>query len=202
MRKQQRDKRVIGLTGGVGTGKTTVAAMFRGGGAFIIDADRIAHAQLARGTPAYREIVRTFGKGILGRGGIVDRRRLGKLVFGEKRLREELNAILHPRIIRRIREKIARSRKRFVVVDAPLLFETGLEKSVDLVIVVTASRSAQIRRCEARTGLSREEILPRIAAQLPLKDKVRSADFIIDNNGTLSKTKEQVDSIRRNLWRS
>ncbi len=202
MRRPRRDKLIIGLTGGVGTGKSTVAAMLRRSGACVLDADRIGHRLISRGTPAYRRIVRTFGTGILGRGGAIDRRKLGRLVFKEKRLRKALEAILHPAIIRAIRDDAARCGKRLVVVDAPLLFETGLQKDVDLTVVVTASRGTQIRRCAARTGLSREEILSRMAAQMPLERKVRSADFIIDNNGSLEKTKSQVDSLRRSLWRS
>lgn len=202
MKKPLRDKLVVGLTGGVGTGKTTVARMFREAGAEIVDADRIARGLLARDAASRREIVRAFGRGILGSGGRIDRRLLGRRVFGDGRLRKKLNAILHPRIIRRIKEKVLRSKKCVVVIDAPLLFETGLEKSVDAVIVVTASRETQARRYMARTGLSRGETLSRIASQLPLTEKIRSADFIINNNGTLKQTKEQVESIRRSVWRS
>jgi dephospho-CoA kinase len=202
MRKPCRGKRVIGLTGSVGTGKTTVARMFGRGGAGVIDADRIARELLKPGTAAYRETVNIFGEGIIGRGGAIERRKLGALVFGEKALRRTLNGILHPRIIRRIKERLARARRRLVVIDAPLLYETGLEKTVDAVVVVAASRSEQIRRSRAKTGLSRREILSRIASQAPLKEKIRSADFVIDNNGTRKQTQAQVDSIRRSLWRS
>lgn len=202
MRTRYPDKRVIGLTGGMGTGKTTVARMFAASGAEVIDADRIAHGMLRKGGAAYTEIVRSFGKSVLSADGTIDRRALGRKAFRSGRAKGTLESILHPRILRRIDEKVRQSRKKLVVIDAPLLYETGMEHRVDKVLVVTASRRTQISRCAARTGLSRGEILSRIAAQLPLKRKVRSADFIIDNDGTLQETKAQMESIRRSVWKS
>lgn len=200
--KRSVPKTVIGLTGGVGTGKSTVAGMFRAAGARVIDADRIARALVVPGTTAYRAIVKRFGKGIVAERGAIDRAALGRLVFEDAGLRKELTAILHPAIIRRIKEEVRAVTKGLVVIDAPLLYETGLHKNVDAVVVVKASREAQVRRCNARSGLSREETLSRIAAQLPLKEKVRSADYVIDNNGTLRQTEKQVELLRRNVWKS
>jgi dephospho-CoA kinase len=202
MKARSASKKVIGLTGGVGTGKTTVARMFRREGAAVIDADKVARAMVRPGSPAIRKIARQFDRGVVTPRGTLDRRRLGELVFGDSRLRKRLERILHPLILKDIREKARDSRKALVVIDAPLLFETGLEKSVDAVVVVRTSPRTQVRRAMARTGLSRGEILSRIAAQLPLKDKVRSADFVIDNNGTLQQTEKQVKVIRRSVWRS
>jgi len=200
--RRSAPKRVIGVTGGVGTGKSTVARMLRGAGAHVIDADEIARALTAKGSPAYRAIVRRFGRGILLKSGAIDRAALGSLVFARPAVREKLTAILHPAIIRRIKKETRDSTKGLVVIDAPLLFETGLNESVDAVVVVKASREAQVRRCKARSGLSREQTLSRDAAQLPLKEKIRSADYVIDNNGTLRQTEKQVDSIRRKVWKS
>lgn len=202
MRTLYPDKRVIGLTGSVGTGKTTVARMFAEAGADVIDADRIAHGLLRRGSAAYTEIVRHFGNAVLAADGAIDRSVLGERVFRSRRARATLERIVHPRILRRINEKVRGSRKKLVIIDAPLLYETGMEHRVDKVLVVTASRRTQISRCAARTGLSRREILSRIAAQLPLKEKVRLADFVIDNDGTLKETKAQMESIRRSVWKS
>jgi dephospho-CoA kinase len=202
MKKQSPDKLVIGLTGGVGTGKTTAARMFKQAGADVIDADRIVHGFLARGSTAYREIVKVFGAEILLQNGEINRRDLGKLVFKDRRLRKKLERILHPRVKRRINELIKLSRKKLVIVDAPLLYEAGMERSMDKVVVVVASSDTQMRRCRSRKGFSKEEIISRIASQLPLKDKIRSADFVIDNNGTRTHTHAQVELIRRSLWRS
>lgn len=202
MKKRPAGKKIIGLTGGPGTGKSTVAAMFRRKGVRVIDADRIAHSLVAPGSAGYRAVVREFGSGILASDGRIDRRRLGQRIFSERRHRDKLNAILHPRIIRRIKAAANAAEEPIVVIDAPLLFETGLEKTVDTVIVVTASRRKQIERLKVRTGLSRKDILCRIAAQLPLKEKAGKADFVIDNNGTVRQTKEKMESIRRIIWKS
>jgi len=169
-------KIVIGLTGGVGTGKTTVSRMFRSMGARVIDADRIAHSLLAPGSKVCAQVKKEFGT--------VDRRALGRAVFADARKRKVLESIIHPFIIRRILEK-ARAAGGMVVIDAPLLFETGLAEKVDTVAVVTASRENQLKRLRTKTGLAAKELAARIRCQMPLSQKVRRADFIIDNNGPL-----------------
>ena len=195
-------KIVVGLTGGFGTGKSTVARLFRAHGAAVLDADRIAHACYAPGKPLYRRIVRAFGKGILRRDRAIDRRLLAERVFGSPRALARLNRLVHPEVIRQIRTRIRDARQRIVVVDAPLLVEAGLTSLVDALIVVTCTRQQQIARAVKKTGLGRRAVIERIKAQIPLSRKKRLADFIIDNSGSWTGTKRQVENIRRNLWKS
>lgn len=202
MTKPYPVKRILGLTGGPGTGKSTVAALLKKSGAEVVDADRIARELVGPGKPALREIVSCFGRDVLDRRGRLDRRALGAKVFRDSRLRKKLERILHPRILREARAQAKRSLKPLVVIDAPLLFETGLDGDVEKVVVVKASRQKQMERLVRKTGLPREELRSRIAAQMPLNAKIRKADFIIDNNGTFEQTKKQVDLLRRKVWRS
>ncbi len=204
MKKQSHGKRkiILGLTGSFCSGKTTVARIFRSFGAKIIDADKIAHRLIKPQTKIYKKIINTFGQGILKKSRAVDRKKLAEIVFSNKHLLKKINKIIHPEVIRVIKEKIRNSCERIIVLDAPLLIEAGLEKIVDKVIVVTITRGKQIERISKKTGLSRPEILKRIAAQIPLHIKVRLADFVIDNSATFEKTNKQVKQIRRLLWRN
>ena len=192
-RRAPGKKVVVGLTGGMGTGKTTVCRMFRSMGARVIDADRIAHAALKPRSRTGAAVAKAFGT--------IDRKALGRIVFADPRLRRKLESIVHPYIIRRVLEE-AGGAGGLVVIDAPLLFETGLDGKVDTTAVVTASRKNQLKRLHAKTGLSAPELTARIRSQMPLSQKVRLADFIIDNNGPLQQTKKQVESLRRNVWKS
>ena len=192
----------MGVTGSFGSGKTTVAGMLRTMGAEIIDADSIAHELILPGKPAYREIVRTFGKGVLKKNKEIDRKALGRLVFCDERLLKRLDHCLHPRIKALIKKRIRGVCARVVVLDAPLLLEAGLGQIVNKLIVVTASRHRQIQRARIKMGLEEKEIARRITAQIPLDEKAAMADFIIDNNGTLKKTRRQVTQIRRLLWKN
>lgn len=196
------NKIVIGLTGSFGSGKSTVASMFRSRGAIVIDADRIAHASIRPGRHAYRLIRKEFGSGILSNDKTINRRALGALVFSRKNLLARLNAIIHPSVIRAIDRGIAQARTGIVVVDAPLLFEAGLEKKADVLIVVRASQKNQIKRIQKKSSLTRLAIVKRIQSQIPLRQKARRADFVIDNDGTVKETRKQVARIRRQLWRS
>jgi dephospho-CoA kinase len=203
MKKQKLNKKVlVGLTGGFGTGKSTVAGMFKESGARVIDADRLSRGFLKPGTGVYKKILRLFGKKIADRSGIVDRRKLGKIVFSDKKSLAALGRIMHPAIIREMKLEIKKAKENIVVMDAPLLFEAGLENSVDKVVVVKASRANQIKRARKKTGLSKAEIVARIKSQIPLKNKLRLADFVIDNNKTVRNTRKQVALIRRSWWRS
>ena len=187
---------IIGLTGSIGTGKTFVASVFRSLGAEVLDADRIAHGVIRRPTVVYRKIVRIFGPGILDSRKNIDRKKLGRIVFGDKKKLSKLNRIVHPEVIRVIKKRTAGAGKgRVVVIDAPLLVEARLDRMVDALVVVTSSRKAQIDRCRKKSGLAESEVLKRIASQIPLKEKVRRADFIIDNNGTKTKTRKLVRSV-------
>ncbi|MFA5099754.1 MAG: dephospho-CoA kinase [Candidatus Omnitrophota bacterium] len=201
-RLKDRKRLVIGLTGCFGSGKTTVAAMLHAYGARVIDADAIGHRLLQKGTGVYSSIVRRFGSGILAGDKTIDRRALAGVVFASRARLQQLNKIIHPEIIRIIKNEIAKVRKGVVVLDAPLLVETGFQRYVDRLVVVESDRKRLICRIQARTSLSKAAILRRIRVQIPLQDKVRMADFVIDNNGTRKDLRKQVAVIRRMWWTS
>lgn len=204
MKKQKRSKKqiILGLTGGFGSGKTTVARIFKSFGACVIDADKLAHGCITPRSTAYKKIIHTFGCGILKENRIIDRRRLADIVFNDINLLIKLNNIIHPEVIRIIKNKINSSRAEIIVLDAPLLIEAGLEKLVDKLIVVRINKEEQIKRIKNKTSLTKPDILKRLKSQIPLSQKVRLADFVIDNSATLRKTKEQVEQIRRLLWKN
>lgn len=187
---------IIGVTGGMGTGKSTVARMFGRLGAEVLDADRIAHRVIAPGKPAYKKIVSLFGATVIKRNSReIDRKKLGLVVFARPGLLAKLNSIVHPEAIRSLRAGVKKSKARAVVIDAPLLIEAGLTKIVDAVVVVSAGNKAQLARLIKKTGLSQKAIAQRISRQLPLREKIRKADFVIDNNGVRSKTYQQVKAV-------
>jgi len=192
----------IGLTGGYGTGKGTVAGILGRLGALVIDADEIAHEAIAPRRPAWREIVRLFGGGICAPDGSIDRRRLAAVVFRDGRLLRRLNAIVHPRVGREIRRRLARARRegvrRVAVANVPLLFESGMDRWFDTTVVVVCPRAEQVRRCAARDRLSGREVVRRIRSQWPIREKLRRARHIVDNGGTRAYTERQV----RRLWDS
>ena len=203
MPRRRRNKGIIlCLTGGLASGKTTVARMFRSAGAQVIDADKLARRLLRRGTPLLRRLASGFGKTILSADGRLDRSKLVKVVFRRRAELARLNRMAHPEIIRLIKQEIRQSCSRLIVLDAPLLLEAGLKGMVDKVVVVKAGLNQQLRRAGKKTGLGRREILRRIRAQMPLRQKARLADLIIDNSGSLSATSRQVKQIRRDLWKS
>lgn len=180
---------LIGLTGGVATGKSTVASMFKRCGAVIIDADVLARSVVEPGKPAWREIVKLFGRGVLNPDRTINRRVLGGIVFRDPAKLRRLERIVHPRVSREqrrlVRSAFARDPRAVVVYDVPLLFEAGIERTVDHIIVVSADRDVQIARLQKRDGLSRTDALRRIKSQMPLAKKRRLADFVLD--GTMSK---------------
>jgi len=206
LKQNKNKKRVIGVTGIFGSGKSTVSGMLRAYGLKIIDADKLAHKYLLPGTKTYKKILGYFGKGILKKNRKIDRRKLGKLVFGNRELVKKLNAIIHPKVIADIKSAIRRSGGKTVVLDAPLLIESGLRKIVDDLIVVIIERDELIRRMAKKVSLKRPEILARIKSQIPQKVKARFANFIIDNSGTVSATKKQVKKIMKKIeegmWRN
>ncbi len=185
---------VIGITGGIGTGKSTVARMLAPRGIPVVDADALAHAALRPHTAGYRAARKAFGT--------VDRRALAKLVFENTAARRRLERIVHPAVIKAIRERVASCRAPAIIVDVPLLIEAGMQRMADAVVVVTAPRAVQIERLARRSKLMRAAILRRIRAQMPLSEKVRLADFVIDNSRSLQYTRNQVVALRRKLWKS
>lgn len=178
---------LVGLTGGVATGKSTVAGMFEQCGAVVIDADQLARDVVRPGKPAWREIVRLFGKAVLNPDRSLNRQALAAIVFRHPAKRRALEVIIHPRVAReqvRLTRQAARVDPHAVVIyDVPLLFEAGIDKRVDHTIVVTADRNTQISRLKKRNGLSRTEALRRINSQMPLAKKIRRADQVL--HGTL-----------------
>lgn len=185
---------IIGLTGGIATGKSTVAELLADLGASIIDADQIAHNILEKDKKAYYEVLDFFGVKILNRDGSIDRAYLGELVFSERKKLEKLEKITHPYIIKEINEEIASRENNYenIVLDAPLLFETELDKIVDQVWVVYAEYEVQINRIMQRDSLPKDEAEKRIKSQMPLKKKMDLADQIVFNKGSLQELQNKV----------
>jgi dephospho-CoA kinase len=186
---------VIGLTGGIGSGKSTVSNMLRELGAVIIDADVIARQVVRPGEPAWQELQERFGREIIRPDGSLDRRRLGEIAFHNSQALQDLNRITHPRIRERIIERIDQLRQmnvRVVVVDAPLLLEAGLTDIVDQVWVVDVDHETLVKRVQLREGFTAEQVEARLQAQMASEEKRRRADVVIDNRGNVGQTQEQV----------
>lgn len=189
----------FGLTGGAGSGKSTVAAVFAELGARVIDADRVAHEVVRSPHPAYHEIVHEFGFEILDTEGEIDRKRLGAHVFADPEKLKTLNAVVHPRVMERI-EHLAEGflladPKAVVIVDAALLYEAGYADRFNKIIVAWSRPEQQIERLMARLRLTREQAELRIAAQMPAEEKRRRADYVIDCSGGLETTRQQVERL-------
>ena len=189
----------IGLTGGIASGKSTVASLFRAWGAFVADADEISRHALDPDTDCYEKTVAAFGRGILHRDGTVDRRKVASIVFSDKKALNLLNGIIHPYVRRIIRADsqtaYAESPNRLIVWDVPLLFETGYDEEVAKTVVVTARQSLRIERIVARDGSTRAAALRRIRAQMPDREKVRRADLVIRNNGSLEELEKRTREV-------
>lgn len=200
---------VIGLTGGIASGKSTVSGMLAGLGAAIIDADRLTREVQSPGSEGLREIEEAFGGEVILPDGSLNRRRLGQIIFHDKDSLELLDSIVHPRVIERTREILRQmqtaakedGRVHIAVVDAPLLLEAGVDKIVDEVWVVALPREEQAKRLMRREGYSRDEALSRIDSQMPLEEKEKRAEHIIDNRGTVLETREQVFTLWQSLER-
>jgi dephospho-CoA kinase len=179
---------LIGLTGGIGCGKTEVAKIFQALGARVIDADRIGKEVVESQPEVLQEIIRVFGLQFQNADGSLKRKELGSYIFADKERKKKLNGIVHPHLWTRVKEEAARARQEghaVIIVDAALVYETGLEKHFDKVIVVNSTIENRIARILQRDHLSEEEIRNRINSQIPMVEKVRRADIIIDNNGSL-----------------
>jgi len=191
--------RVLGLTGGIGSGKSTVARMFIELGAEVIDADQLAREVVEPGKPALDEIRQAFGSDVLMPDGRLDRRKLAAIVFADPAARARLNDITHPLIRRRMRQEVEARRHQSgtLILDIPLLLETPRPSFLKRVIVVWVDARTQLRRLTERDGLSETEARRRIAAQMPLDAKRSIADDVIDNSGTLEQTRRQVEALVR-----
>ena len=193
--------KLVGLTGGIGSGKSTVAQMIRECGIPVIDADVIARQVVEPGLPAHAEIAAAWPEAIAADGRI-DRKRLGGIVFADRSIQARLQAITHPRIREQVAVQAAAldaSGHRLAFLEAALLVETGFYKQLDGLIVVSASEEAQAQRVMARDACSREGALARIRAQSPLADKIRAANYVVDNGGDIEATRAQLRHILASL---
>jgi dephospho-CoA kinase len=189
----------IAITGGAGTGKSTVARMFKELGAEVLDADQAARDAVAVGAPAWVELRRLYGPEYFNENGQLNRSRLSQLVFADSEERRRLDGLIHPRVEAALKARVAdlASRgARLVLVEVPLLFETGRESSFDRVIVVAAPEALQIRRLRGRDRRGEAEIRGILAAQWPVADKVARAHYVVDNGGSRRSTERQV----KNIW--
>jgi dephospho-CoA kinase len=188
--------RIIGLTGGIGSGKSTVSAMLRELGATVVDADEGARVVVQPGQPALAEIRDRFGEAVFAPDGSLDRDKLADVVFSDERAREDLNAITHPRVRAWMAEQMqaaAEAGAPAVVLDIPLLFESGLTAGLDDIVVVWAPVEEQFKRAVARGGRG-EDVRARINAQMPIDEKRDQATVVIDNSGTEAETRQQVEA--------
>jgi len=189
---------IVGLTGGIACGKTTVSNLFRDKGCPIVDADQVAREVVEPGELGLSLVVERFGTSVLTVEGTLNRRKLGQIVFSNETARGDLNDILHPLIRKRMQEKKEEALKLnppFVIMDIPLLYENQHENTVDIVIVVYVPAFVQLERLMIRDGFSMEEAKNRIASQMNIEEKKKRADFIIDNTGTFEYTKQQIEKI-------
>ena len=191
---------VIGITGGFCTGKTEVVRHFKALGAKVIDLDKLAHSALTPGTRIFKKVVNDFGRDIL-KYNRIDRALFAAKVFGNKDRLKRLNSIIHPVVIEQMIGLIKKWQKgsKAIVVEVPLLFEVGLRKYFDYVIVVKASKKNQIIRAKRKAGFGKSETLKRINSQWPLKRKMAKADFVIDGNMSIKEVKKQAEKIWNSL---
>lgn len=189
---------IIGLTGSIASGKSTVAKMIESYGLPIVDADVVARQVVEPGTPTLNKIAEAFGPEVIAHDGSMDRAKVGSIIFHNEEMRKTLNGIIHPAI----REEMLRQRDEFIsfgekniFMDIPLLFESKLEHFVEKIIVVSVKKEVQLQRLMERNGYSEEEANARIATQIPVKEKEQLADAVIHNNGTLEDTAIQLQNI-------
>jgi len=194
---------LVGLTGGIGSGKSVVARIFKDEGAYVIDLDELARRVVEPDKPAWRDVVAYFGTGILNPDRTVDRSALAEIVFSDPESRRALEGFTHPRIFEEQGAFIEAVKDQdpcsVVVIEVPLLFELSFQKKFDKIILVYASRDAQVRRARERDGFSKEEVDKRLRAQIPIEEKRSLSDYIIDNEGSLANTRDQVREVMREL---
>jgi dephospho-CoA kinase len=193
----------VGLTGGIACGKSTVAQMFVALGAHLIDFDKLAHEVQEPGKPAWKEIVKYFGDGILNQDDTINRNRLAQIVFTDKKELEALNNIVHPLVYNLWQERLVKIKRQaehaIVLSDVPLLFEGKMQDLFDLTMLILISPAEQIIRLMARNGLSSDEAQIRLQSQMPIADKIGLADIVIDNSGDIAQTEKKVAEIWQQL---
>lgn len=196
---------IVGLTGGIAGGKSTVASMFKDLGAKIIDADQLGHRVILPHQPAWKKILKLFGQDILKNDLTINREKLAKIVFADQALLKTLNKITHPEIMKLVKKEInldrdkTRSQNKILIIDAALIYEAKIDRLMDQIIVVFIEEDKQIKRLNKRNHLSQNEALQRVKSQMPLKEKIKLADYVIDNSSSLNKTKKQVEKIWEKL---
>ncbi|MCD6187166.1 MAG: dephospho-CoA kinase [Desulfuromusa sp.] len=190
---------VLGITGNIASGKSTVSKELARRGAVVLDADQLAREVVASGSSALKKVVKLFGTEILQKDGDLDRDRLGQMVFADVKVRAMLNGIIHPEIAKKSIKQLQQLRETtaapLIIYEAPLLFEVGAENRVDKVLVVKIDPEEQIRRLMARDRLSEADAQQRMNSQMQQEKKIIRADFVIDNSGTLVETQKQVDAL-------
>ncbi|KAB2880286.1 dephospho-CoA kinase [bacterium] len=194
---------VIGLTGGIGCGKTEVAKIFQQLGAKIIDADEIGKSVVETQPNVLTEIVHVFGRKFVDTDGTLKRKELGRFVFADEEKKRQLNRIVHPHLFKRVKQEIEVAQNagyKVIVVDAALIYETGIENIFDKVIVVNSDLKNRIERIKQRDQLTEDEINHRIASQMPLEEKARRANIVITNNGSVESLKEAAEKIFRTFF--
>jgi dephospho-CoA kinase len=194
---------LVGLTGGIGSGKSTVSRMFADRGAVIVDADDLARRAVEPGTPGLQKVIDAFGSDVLKPDGSLDREAVAAKVFADPDKRKLLESVTHPEVFRLYHEEIERHRDTddVVIFDAPLIVETGAHEGFDVLIVVSASEDEQIRRVVADRGMSEKDARARIRAQLPLEEKEKVATVVIRNDGSIEDLEPQVETLWRDLER-
>lgn len=192
---------IIGLTGSIGTGKSTAAAMFKSKGAAVIDADAITRDLLTKNSKCMKKVAKLFPDVIL-RPGEINRKKLSDVVFQNPRELKKLTDCLYPEALKQVKKQISlykRSKKQFIILDVPLLFEAGWDRLADTTLVVTARRTQQIERVHKRMRIPQSQIVKRLKNQMPLKAKCLLADIVLDNSGALDETRRQVNAIMDRL---
>jgi dephospho-CoA kinase len=192
---------IIGLTGGIGSGKSTVLRMFKRRGIPCASSDAFVHECLKTGTATYRRVVKSFGKEILGPAGNIDRGMLAAIVFKNVAKRKRLERLVHPCVISKLR-RFSKGRRGLVVLDIPLLFEARLQSLVDLVVTVAARPAQQIQRLRRRQNWNRSQIIERMKAQWPIDQKARRSDFVLDNSGARRLLPSRLNSLLKNIRKS
>ena len=192
---------LVGLTGGIGSGKSTVARLLEKRGAVVFDADLLAREAVEPGTPGHAAVIERFGADVLAPGGELDREALASIVFADPAARRDLEQIVHPEVRRLFAEgsEAYRDTDRVVVFSAPLLVETGMHTAFEVLLVVSATVATQIERLMRQRGMSEPSIRARIDAQAPLEDKAAAADFLVDNEGSLDELESQVEQLWNDL---